>query len=119
MASLTMNPIMNVMALPFAMVVSVIAATTVFRNVFLAYDSFGNSPSNEQQGESAANIRRNSVQVGFSVGGQRITNSSRRLTRDHISMDAYKPKDTGTISSIRKVIDIDVEQIPSLAGTVG
>ncbi len=31
---------MNIITLPFAIVVSVIAATTVFRNVFIAYDNF-------------------------------------------------------------------------------
>jgi len=35
MAILQLNPVMNIIALPFALVVSVIAATTVFRNVRL------------------------------------------------------------------------------------
>lgn len=40
LAGLQLNPVMNLVAVPFALVVSVIAATTVFRNVFTASDSF-------------------------------------------------------------------------------
>ncbi|KAF9486181.1 hypothetical protein BDN70DRAFT_889562 [Pholiota conissans] len=40
MAGLQLNPVMNIMTLPFAVVVPVIVATTVFRNVFTESDNF-------------------------------------------------------------------------------
>ncbi|KAG9047061.1 hypothetical protein FS837_003147 [Tulasnella sp. UAMH 9824] len=40
LGALALNPVMNIFALPFALVVSVIAATAVFRNVFTLYDGF-------------------------------------------------------------------------------
>jgi hypothetical protein len=56
MASLAFNPVMNIIALPFAMVVSAIAATTVFRNVFTRYDGFSfESSSNASSGHRGLN----------------------------------------------------------------
>jgi len=43
---------MNIMCLPFALVVSVIAATAVFRNVFTAYDSFSSEGVKHSGGSS-------------------------------------------------------------------
>jgi hypothetical protein len=40
LAGLQLNPVMNLITVSFALVISVIAATTVFRNVFIASDSF-------------------------------------------------------------------------------
>ncbi|KAG8898722.1 hypothetical protein FRC01_010788, partial [Tulasnella sp. 417] len=40
LASLDLNPIMNIIVLPMTLVVSVIASTTVFRNVFTLHDDF-------------------------------------------------------------------------------
>ena len=43
---------MNIMCLPFALVVSVIAATAVFRNVFTAYDAFSSEGVKHSGGSS-------------------------------------------------------------------
>jgi len=45
LAGMSLNPIMNIIAVPFTLVVSVIAATTVFRHVFLMYDDFSGEAS--------------------------------------------------------------------------
>jgi hypothetical protein len=39
LAALALNPVMNIICLPFALVISTIAATTVFRNVFVLHDA--------------------------------------------------------------------------------
>jgi len=41
LGGLGLNPVMNIISIPFVLVVSVIASTTVFRNVFTLYDDFG------------------------------------------------------------------------------
>jgi len=51
-AGLQFNPVMNIMCLPFALVVSVIAATAVFRNVFTAYDAFSSEGVKHSGGSS-------------------------------------------------------------------
>lgn len=62
MACLALNPVMNIIALPFALVVSAIASTTVFRNVFIRYDAFSgensNNPSSQQRGISDTGVNR-------------------------------------------------------------
>jgi hypothetical protein len=117
MASLGLNPVMNIIALPFALVVSVIAATTVFRNVFVAYDSFGHDSSS---GARSASTFRNGGGVLRFFGSPWSTTPSQRLTRDlHMPMDDYKSQDVGSIS-VHRVIDINVDSDSlSASATVG
>lgn len=49
LGALALNPVMNIFALPFALVVSVIASTAVFRNVFTLYDDFAGGPSSNSR----------------------------------------------------------------------
>jgi hypothetical protein len=50
-AALQLNPVMNLMCLPLALVVSTIAASTVFRNVFVAHDGWvRGSPNGTDEG---------------------------------------------------------------------
>ncbi|KAG6815235.1 hypothetical protein H0H87_003730, partial [Tephrocybe sp. NHM501043] len=104
-ACLGLNPVMNIIALPFALVVSVIAATTVFRNVFTAYDAFasdgtaggGVSSSGRQSGPLAYTGR-------ITVGGGR-TNTTRHGDTG-IPLTEYKNNGgVGTIS-VHRVVEL-------------
>jgi hypothetical protein len=111
-AALKLNPVMNIIALPFALVVSVIAATTVFRNVFIAYDDFSSDTtagaSSSHHGQSS-NVAFNRVQVSHGTRGATV--SGRRFTRDDIPMGDFKssPDVTGGVS-IHRVVELDVER---------
>ncbi|KAF9554796.1 hypothetical protein CPC08DRAFT_162416 [Agrocybe pediades] len=105
MAGLHLNPVMNIITLPFACVVSVIAATTVFRNVFTTYDSFsreGNTPSSKI-GSSARD-------TGFRTGphilfNSNVTSTNAARTNDFPLGTYRSANDVGTIS-VHKVVDV-------------
>jgi len=106
MASLRLNPVMNIIALPFALVVSVIAATTVFRNVFIAHDGFASGSSGGQHGTNSSGTGHSLPR--FFTGNSRITTWSRGATKDRIPLEDYKSQDAGVIS-VRRVVDIGVD----------
>ncbi|TFK36382.1 hypothetical protein BDQ12DRAFT_248941 [Crucibulum laeve] len=111
MASLALNPVMNIIALPFALVVSVIASTTVFRNVFIAHDSFFSDASGP--GTSASG--RTSDGPLNRLGGPRINfshNASSHRMNSDIPLGEYKSThDVGAIS-VHRVVDIEVDGTP-------
>ncbi|KAJ3568295.1 hypothetical protein NP233_g5805 [Leucocoprinus birnbaumii] len=118
MACLALNPVMNIIALPFALVVSVIASTTVFRNVFIQYDAFSSDTSknlsSQQRGISDSAVNR--------LGTPRInlTNgASHHVVTNDIPLGEYKTSYAGhhhythdTIGggiSVHKVVDVEVD----------
>lgn len=112
MAVLDLSPIMNIIILPFTLVVSVIAATTVFRHT---YGGLGDNTS-ETNGLSTAN---GSGGLRFSFfGGTRTSwtttapNLSTRPTRDRPPMDNTKSQEIG-IMSLHRVLDIAVDKYVS------
>jgi hypothetical protein len=113
MASLNLNPVMNVIALPFALVVSVIAATTVFRDVFVAYDGFGNSSSSRQYRASTSTSSVGNGRGGLRGGNRWSAVSSQGLTRaSQMFMDDHKGQDVGHIS-VHRVVDISIDPLPA------
>ncbi|KAF9462713.1 hypothetical protein BDZ94DRAFT_1165280 [Collybia nuda] len=103
MAALGLNPVMNIIALPFALVVSVIAATTVFRNVFTAFDGFSSESGGQNTGSG---INSGGALNRMAVGGPRFS-SSRRMTHD-IPLSDYKSHDVTSVS-VHRVVDMDVD----------
>ncbi|KNZ81986.1 hypothetical protein J132_09309 [Termitomyces sp. J132] len=99
-ATLGLNPVMNIMCLPFALVVSVIASTTVFRNVFTAHDSF----SSEGTGPSSSNSAPLNYGSRLDVSGTRL-NTSRRVTTE-IPLNDYKSSGTVGAISIHRVVEL-------------
>jgi len=114
MTSLGLNPVTNIIALPFALVVSVIAATTVFRNVFVAYDGFENNvTSSGQHGTDTSNVGNGRGAVRSFGRSRSSTASSHRLIREsRMIMDGYKSQDFGTIS-VHRVVDVNVDPLPT------
>lgn len=118
MACLAFNPVMNIMALPFALVVSVIASTTVFRNVFILYDAFAgnsnNGGSSAQRGISESGMNRmNTPRINLTQGAS----SHHVMTNDiplapykngYASNHHYSHHEIGGIT-VHKVVDVDVE----------
>lgn len=104
MASLGLNPVMNIIALPFALVVSVIAGTTVFRNVFTTYDGFSSETSG---GLGSLGITSggtpNRVTGGSLPSWQRVTSSR----HNDIPLGDFKGHGTGAIS-VHRVVDMEV-----------
>lgn len=107
MAALWLNRVMNNITLPFALVISVIAATTVFRNVFIAYDGFS-SESGGSEGTSSGGL--NSGPLRLNTGGQRI-NPSRPMV-NNVPLGQYKTHDVRAIS-VHRVVEFDVDGVPS------
>ncbi|KAG6888367.1 hypothetical protein C0992_008669 [Termitomyces sp. T32_za158] len=99
-AALGLNPVMNIMCLPFALVVSVIASTTVFRNVFITYDSF----SSEGNGPSSSNSTPLNYSGRLAMSGSRM-NSSRRVTTE-IPLNDYKSTGAAGTISVHRVIEL-------------
>ncbi|KDR76425.1 hypothetical protein GALMADRAFT_155974 [Galerina marginata CBS 339.88] len=116
MAGLHLNPVMNIMTLPFALVVSVIAATTVFRNVFTAYDSFAGDPYAPPSGGSHPNSRSSEgpLRTGARILFANNSNvTTLQMSANEIPLGDYKsPHDIGGIS-VHKVVDVEVDGAPS------
>jgi len=113
MAGLQLNPVMNVITLPFALVVSVIAATTVFRNVFTAYDGFSgdikgptgaSGPSNSSEGPS--------LRTGARILFNHNTTTQQANTNEFPLGDYKSTHDMGPIS-VHKVVDVEVDAVPN------
>lgn len=102
LASLGLNPVMNIIALPFALVVSVIAATTVFRNVFTAYDSFAFSSSNPATGSGSRNN-------DSARGPNHINLSQTMISAGDIPLSNFKAQQS---LAVHQTIDIDVDGVP-------
>ncbi|KAJ2926023.1 hypothetical protein H1R20_g11076, partial [Candolleomyces eurysporus] len=118
-AALQLNPVMNILCLPFALVVSVIAATTVFRNVFTAYDAFSKDhstgPSSSSKGQRITEglsgfSNRHNARLNVSQGYP-----SQHMSSNDIALGDYKHRDHHDSVSpiaVTKVVDIDVDGVP-------
>jgi len=106
MAGLHMNPVMNIITLPFALVVSVIAATTVFRNVFITYDNF-TSDSNDSSGSSAPTLRTGThILFNHNISGQQTSKNEIPLTENKSTHDMEA-------IPVHKVVDVEVGGVPT------
>lgn len=111
MAGIHMNPVMNIITLPFALVVSVIAATTVFRNVFTAYDNF-TGDSNNPSGASGPN---RSEGPTLRTGARILFNhnaSHQQMSTNEIPLGDYKSTHDMDIA-VHKVVDVEVDGAPN------
>ncbi|KAK7441001.1 hypothetical protein VKT23_016782 [Stygiomarasmius scandens] len=130
-AALTLNPVMNIIALPFALVVSVIAATTIFRHVFLLYDSFSHVSVGSGVGRQTF-PGNNSTDHCDRVGGinnrlpltQAFSNPTRISGRRSSDLTGFhmgplKRSDLGEVT-VHKMVEISVDHsnAPSAAPTV-
>ena len=106
MAGLQLNPSMNVMTLPFAAVVSVLAATMVFRNVFTAYDSFADRTLDpkHQTGAGKESTLRTGARILFN--GNTTTVQTVQTTGE-IPMADYKADES--VIAVHKVVDVEVQ----------
>ena len=93
---------MNIIALPFALVVSVIAATTVFRNVFTAYDSFAFSSANPAAGSGSKGS-------DSARGPNHINLSQTMISAGDIPLGNFKGQQS---LAVHQTIDIDVDGVP-------
>ncbi|KAF8646947.1 hypothetical protein AX16_007039 [Volvariella volvacea WC 439] len=112
MASLALSPVMNIIALPFALVASVIASTTVFRNVFTLYDSWGKDTA-RGSGNTGSVSGPGLPRFAGGTGGGRLpftTGQSNQVPTDNIPLGEYKSQDIGAIS-VHKVVDVDIDGV--------
>lgn len=117
MAVLALNPTMNVICLPFACVISVIAATTIFRNVFTLYDSFSGTTKGDSSNRAISELNRlnNPARITVATGGTRHITSNDIPLGDYKSQytthNHYTQHEMGGIS-VHKVVD--VEPVPPI-----
>ncbi|KAF6757765.1 hypothetical protein DFP72DRAFT_1168090 [Ephemerocybe angulata] len=109
-AVLQLNPVMNIMCLPFALVVSVIAATTVFRNVFTAFDGFSSQGS-----AGPATLSGRSDGLSGMSGRPHFLNhqhsSNGAITANDIALGDYKTHHSAATSiTVTKVVNVDIDQ---------
>jgi hypothetical protein len=109
-AVLQLNPVMNIMCLPFALVVSVVASTTVFRNVFTSYDAFSKDSSGPTSGSK---VSEGIAGLSAGMSGRPRFNLSHNhstagpTSSNDIPLGEYKSQhETITVT---KVVDIDVD----------
>ena len=114
MAGLQLNPVMNIITLPFAIVVSVIAATTVFRNVFIAYDNFAGdnvvvANTSGLKGSDVPHLR-----TGARILFKHNTSTQmHQVSTNEIPLGEYKSQSSGTGElSVNKVVDVEVGEEP-------
>jgi hypothetical protein len=95
-----LNPVMNIMCLPFALVASVIAASTVFRNVFTLHDGF---VSHHLSSSASGGVTSPTARQGFAGFGGR--------TRDPapagISLAELRSRSEPQTISVHKIIEIE------------
>lgn len=110
MAGLQLNPVMNIITLPFAIVVSVIAATTVFRNVFTAYDNFAGdnvvaANTSGLNGSDAPHLR-TGARILFN---HNTSTQMHQLSTNEIPLGEYKTQSShaGELS-VHKVVEVEV-----------
>ncbi|KAG9014887.1 hypothetical protein FRB94_009045 [Tulasnella sp. JGI-2019a] len=122
LASLALNPIMNIIAVPFTLVVSVIAATTVFRHVFTMYDDFS-SETSPHNTKSNSNFNSNSGGAAgvATIGGTNRSNRTRGSKPRHEENDSFALSSVKSSTNvmtgieIHKVIDVEQEAASRVA----
>ncbi|KAF9014209.1 hypothetical protein BDQ17DRAFT_447875 [Cyathus striatus] len=115
MAALALNPVMNIIALPFALVISVMASTTVFRNVFIKHDAF--SAESTGPGTSGSRGISHSADTGplnFNRFGPGRFQSAHRTNDIQLGDYNKSHHDVGHVGaiSVTRVVDIDVSGGP-------
>jgi hypothetical protein len=109
-ASLALNPVMNLMFLPASQVVSTLAATTVFRNVFRIHDAFAVDSSLPRYQSN------NPSTGGFGASGRTPQSAARRLSglRFTGGAESYALESRVDASpvEVRKVVEVDVARSP-------
>lgn len=99
---------MNIMTLPFALVVSVIAATTVFRNVFVSFDNFAgdsNPANNNSNPWSKQNTKASRIVFKNSMATSNGESSS--SSDQSIKMDPIK---SGASITVSRVVEVSVDE---------
>ncbi|KAG9017530.1 hypothetical protein FRB90_000955 [Tulasnella sp. 427] len=109
LAALSLNPIMNIIVLPMTLVVSVIASTTVFRNVFTLHDGFASEFEKTGTDHPAGTTGASRITFGakgasrpprFGAGGGFMTNER----TDQFAMQSLK---SGGGVQVTKVVDVE------------
>ena len=107
MGALDLNPVMTVLTMHFTLPVSVIASTTVFRNVFIAYDGFEDNSVNLPV---LPRTRNGPGILRFLPGGLLTTISSPRTRRDfRATTNDRKSQDIVMVS--RGVVDATLDTV--------
>ncbi|KAF5318849.1 hypothetical protein D9619_010967 [Psilocybe cf. subviscida] len=106
MAGLQLNPVMNIITLSFALVVSVIAATTVFRNVFTAYDNFHGDSDSPNGGSGRLADSGPFLRTGARILFNHNT-TTHQVSTNEIPLGQYKT-DMSRVS-VHKVVDVEVD----------
>lgn len=106
MAGLQLNPVMNIITISFALIVSVIAATTVFRNVFIAYDNF----HGDSEGPNAASGRAADSGPFLRTGARILFNhntTTNQMSTNDVPLGQYKTEMSRV--SVHKMVDVEVD----------
>ncbi|KAF9057166.1 hypothetical protein BJ165DRAFT_12626 [Panaeolus papilionaceus] len=96
-AGLHYNPVLNIMCLPFALVVSVIAATTVFRNVFTAYEAFDEGYNPNTGRSTGSSSLRTGARIHFWNSRAQVS-TVEQVTKNEIPLGDYKDAPMNTLS---------------------
>jgi len=103
LGGIELNPVLSVISLPFTVIVSVIASTTVFCNVFLLS---GNFSSNHAQDEMSVGEQRATFGRSGGFRASKLTSD-----RDHFALRQTRTAaSTGDGIEVHKVVEIDVER---------
>jgi hypothetical protein len=114
-----LNPVMNIMCLPFALVASVIAATTVFRHVFTLHDGLAsNNQSSSASGAVTPPVTRhtfggmgrqsrNPAGAGIALGELRSRNEGPQTISVHKMVEVEQTSDESMPHSPYKTDDIE------------
>jgi hypothetical protein len=101
-AAMNLNPVMNIMCLPFALVASVIAATRVFRHLYTINDGLGSG-----QSSSDSRPQNPSSRGGFGLQASRTRNYNQPgLALNDMRRDGAMPS-----ISVHKVVEVDGEPV--------
>ncbi|KAF8342776.1 uncharacterized protein EI90DRAFT_3030186 [Cantharellus anzutake] len=106
MVALDLSPVMNLMAVPFALTVSVIASTTVFRHVFMHCESSSHFGPSNGEGRKASSLQVKTPGGSGPYGLKR----SQRSTTDTFALTDFKTAPNGMVEMpviVTQTIDIE------------
>lgn len=112
-AALQLNPVMNILCLPFALVVSVLAATTVFRHVFEAHGAWAYTGSSgaphQSAGSSSHGLAASAPSRGMFVRRASVLGSKGDAG---IALGDLGGRHENAQVRVHRVVEVDVESMP-------
>jgi hypothetical protein len=99
-AALSLNPVMNIMCLSFALVASVIAATRVFSHVFIAHDGLASTGMTSSSGTGVSPTGRHGL---ARISGR----SGHQHSNNNIALGELRSRQEPPTISVHRIVEVE------------